>query len=138
MTTLEQRIQAILAIPNPTAPARAEEMRRLATPLSNEDIIRLLSASAAVCQALREAVDAVKRRARARAPKALYALIRQAERDGRLWFDGFYIDENGKLLLRLRVRQYDWVPEHGGFLAPQIKEAVIPADEVLDRGEERR
>jgi hypothetical protein len=113
-------------------------MRRLATPLKDADIIRLLSASADVCQALREAVDAVKRGRQPRAPKSLATAVRWAGPDGRLWFDSFDFGEGGKLLLRLRVRQYDWVPEHGGFLAPQIKEAVIPADEVLDRGEERR
>jgi len=131
MTTVEQRIEAILACPDPRAPAAAARMRRLATPLGPADIIRVLSASTAVCQSLREVVDAVERGAPARAPDALYTSIREAEQDRRLWFDGFYIDENGKLLLRVCVHQYEWSPEYGGHLVPRSWDISVPVDEIL-------
>jgi hypothetical protein len=132
MTTLEQRIQAILAIPHPEAPAAAARMRRLATPLGPADIIRVLSASTAVCQSLREVVDAVERGEPARAPDALYTSIREAEQDRRLWFDGFYIDENKKLLLRVCVHQYEWSPEYRGHLVPRSRDVSVPVERILN------
>jgi hypothetical protein len=132
MTTLDQRIEALLACSHPEAKAAAERLRRRATPLGPADIICLLSASAAVCQALRQVVDAVERGEPARAPDALYTSIREAEQDRRLWFDGFYIDENKKLLLRVCVHQYEWSPEYRGHLVPRSRDVSVPVERILN------
>jgi hypothetical protein len=131
MTTLEQRIEAVLACPDPRAHAAAECLRRRATPLGPADIIRVLSASAAVCQALREVARAVENDGRLpQTPDALYTSIREAEPDRRLWFDGWTI-EDGRLFLRLCVHQYEWSPEYGGHLVPRSRDISVPVDEIL-------
>jgi hypothetical protein len=131
MTTLEERIEAILACPDPRAQAAAESLRRRATPLGPADIIRVLSASTAVCQSLREVVDAVERGEPARAPDALYTSIREAEQDRRLWFDGWTI-EDGRLFLRLCVHQYEWSPDYGGRLICRSRDISVPVEEILN------
>jgi hypothetical protein len=131
VTTLDQRIKDILACPHPDAKAAAERLRRRATPLGPADIIRVLSASTAVCQSLREVVDAVERGEPARAPDALYTSIREAEQDRRLWFDGWTI-EDGRLFLRLCVHQYEWSPDYGGRLICRSRDISVPVEEILN------
>jgi hypothetical protein len=131
MTTLDQRIRDILACPHPEAKAAAERLRRRATPLGPADIIRLLSASAAACKALREVASALESDGRLpQTPDALYTSIREAEPERRLWFDGWTI-EDGRLFLRLCVHQYEWSPEYGGHLVPRSREIGVPVDEIL-------
>jgi hypothetical protein len=135
MTTLEQRIETILGCPDPRAPAIAESLRRRATPLGRTDIFRLLNASAAVCQALREVASDVESDGRLPpTPDALYTSIREAEPERRLWFDGLYI-EDGRLFLRLCAHQYEWSPAYGGYLARRSRDVSVPVSEILDRGE---
>jgi hypothetical protein len=132
MTTLDQRIKDILACPHPDAKAAAERLRRRATPLGPADIIRVLSASTAVCRALREVARAVENDGRLpQTPDALYTSIREAEPDRRLWFDGWTI-EDGRLFLRLCVHQYEWSPDYGGRLICRSRDISVPVEEILN------
>jgi hypothetical protein len=137
MKTLGHRIEAILASGVPGAAEVAENLRRHATPLNRAAIARLLGASSAVCEALREGVRAVERDGiAALAPDALYTSIHEAEPERRLWFDGFSV-ESGRLLVRLCVHQYQWSAAYGGRLVCRSRDVRVPVDEILGRGERR-
>lgn len=134
MTTFEQRLDAILACPDPDAPAVAESLCRRATPLDGAAIIHLLRSSAPVCQALREIVAAGRGdRAVLASEIALYSAIRDAEPERRIWADGFYV-EDGKLFVRLCVHQFEWSSDYGGYLARRSRDTAVAVDEIL--GEE--